>query len=357
MRTEASRTLSRLALMLTIVGGFALPAVAQESRLPEGTPLPDYAKVYLDADGRVGGRVDLVENGLFNVMITGYWPPSNEMVRHFSNSPVQNPDGWVGENWEGRGYNVYAFFPEFPEGMGRGEGDFEVDYQDTSVDFWAITDLVHPVGLISTGRTDAGAYYWEIEQKQRNLDDGAWQADYLDPRQPTPAPPDDSEGVGFVRYFSLPWMQMLDDLEDAELGIDPFVDGGFAGGFVCEFIAYHVCWYHDLHAEPDDPQRNVSAGHIHVGYMVDLADAIAATEITLRALIEDLDDELVSPGDMNCDDFLDFFDIDGFVQAMNGFDDYYAMYPTCNWRNADCNDDGSVDFLDIDAFVALLTGV
>ena len=54
-----------------------------------------------------------------NIMITGYWPPTNEMVRHFSNNPVQNPGGWVGGNWEGRGYDIYAFFPEFPHGVGH----------------------------------------------------------------------------------------------------------------------------------------------------------------------------------------------------------------------------------------------
>ena len=49
-----------------------------------------------------------------NILITGYWPPTNEMVRHFSTDPVQNPLGWMGDNWEGRGYNIYSFFPEFP---------------------------------------------------------------------------------------------------------------------------------------------------------------------------------------------------------------------------------------------------
>ena len=65
-----------------------------------------------------------------NIMLTGYWPPSNEMLRKFSTDPNQNPGGWQGENWEGRGYNIYAYFPEFPGGTGsnpKGEGDLEVD--------------------------------------------------------------------------------------------------------------------------------------------------------------------------------------------------------------------------------------
>ena len=68
-----------------------------------------------------------------NILLTGYWPPTNEMLRKFSTNPDQNPGGWQGQNWEGRGYDVYAFFPEFPGGTGsnpKGNGDFEIDYQD-----------------------------------------------------------------------------------------------------------------------------------------------------------------------------------------------------------------------------------
>ena len=61
-------------------------------------------------------------------------------------------------------------------------------------------------------------------------------------------------------------------------------------------------------------------------------------------------------GDMDCDDDVDFDDIDPFVLALNGQAGYEAQYPDCNWMNADCDDDGQVNFADIDAFVALLTG-
>ena len=32
------------------------------------------------------------------IMVTGYWPPTNEMVRHFSQDANLNPNGWQGEN-------------------------------------------------------------------------------------------------------------------------------------------------------------------------------------------------------------------------------------------------------------------
>ena len=42
-------------------------------------------------------------------MVTGYWPPTNEMVRHFSQNINLNPDGWQGENWEGTDMMSYLF--------------------------------------------------------------------------------------------------------------------------------------------------------------------------------------------------------------------------------------------------------
>ena len=105
-----------------------------------------------------------------NILLTGYWPPTNEAVRHFSTNPLQNPDGWVGEDWEGLGYDVYSFFPEFPEGVDvdpRGVGDFEVDYQDTSEDWWRITAEIEPVAIITFS---AGSdNLWELEFLQRCL--------------------------------------------------------------------------------------------------------------------------------------------------------------------------------------------
>jgi hypothetical protein len=59
--------------------------------------------------------------------------------------------------------------------------------------------------------------------------------------------------------------------------------------------------------------------------------------------------------DCNCDGHVDFDDINPFVLALTGADGYYAQYPDGNWLSADCNGDGSVDFDDINAFVELLT--
>jgi pyrrolidone-carboxylate peptidase len=231
-----------------------------------------------------------------NIMLTGYWPQSNNMIRRFSTNIEQNPNGWIGENWEGRGYDIHSFFPEFPDGLGKGVGDFEVDYQDTSEDFWRIVEEVQPVALITFGRGDLGRS-WEVEWRQRNLDD--WIPDYEAPYQPTPSPPDASVPAGYIRYSSLPMQSIVDAVNDAhdEINLDAFVDEtGFAGRFLCEYVGYHAAWYHDLHAHPADPYWNVAAGHIHVGANVGRRDARLATYITLRELIGYVDTQVPEPG-------------------------------------------------------------
>ncbi len=61
------------------------------------------------------------------------------------------------------------------------------------------------------------------------------------------------------------------------------------------------------------------------------------------------------PGDLNCDGFVSFGDINPFVLALSNPAAYQAQYPHCNIMNADINGDGRVDFADINPFVRLLT--
>lgn len=233
-----------------------------------------------------------------NIMLTGYWPPTNNMIRPFSTNLEQNPNGWQGENWNDSGYDVHSFFPEFPNGIGQGEGDLEVDYQDTSEDFWRIVEEVRPVAIItfSRGFNDNS---WEIEKLQRNLDE--WIPDYTAPFQPTVSPPDQSVPAGFVRESSLPMRRIRDAVNgDPDLGVDAAIDRtGFGGGFLSEFMAYHGVWYQSLHADPSDAFWNVAAGHIHVGSQVSRAEGRLATELTLGALTTYLDNQLPEPGTLS----------------------------------------------------------
>ncbi len=282
--------------LITFTGGVAAPSFSQESPVPPGTPLPPYAKrISIDRPIPYVVTNDVpTAPSLPRIMLTGYWPPTNEMIRHFSPDPVQNPGGWMGGNWEGRGYDIYSFFPEFPSGtLGQGQGDFEVDYQDTSNDFWLIADQIKPVAIITFGLALPN-YHWELEWRKRNLGQSSWQSDYTIPLKPTPSPPDGSVSTGFIRYSSLPMERIVAAVNQSGLGINAIADTwGNAGAFLCEYIGYHATWYHDLHALPTDPDPILAGGHIHVGSLIGLPEAIAATEVTLRELISSLEEPLV----------------------------------------------------------------
>ena len=261
-------------------------ASAQQKRESEGTPLPDYAKVYkVTTEDR---PLVTSRNELPNIMVTGYWPPTNEMLRRFSSDPVQNPDGWIGEDWEGRGYNIYSFFPEFPGGLGKGEGDFEVDYQDTSGDFWTIVAQLEPIAIVTTGRAD-NDFDWELEGGHRMFPLAMWADDYLEPFDPTPDLPIADEPIWNERYSTLPMQAIVDAVEAEVHNLYAYSTELDTSNFLCNFVGYHAAWYHDLHAEPDDPLWVIASGHIHVGFAMDLADAILATEVTLRTLTDYLD--------------------------------------------------------------------
>ena len=240
-----------------------------------------------------------------NIMLTGYWPPTNEMLRKFSTNPSQNPGGWQGQNWEGRGYDIYAYFPEFPGGTGsnpKGNGDLEVDYQDVgswqppaepSGDFWRITSQVHPVAIMSYGMDSGASGTFEMEYNARNLASSSWSNDYLSPTKPTPAPPDTVKPTGYVRNSSLPIDTIAEAINNFGLGIKVWVDWtGNPSAFLCEYMAYHDGWYQNLHSDPNDQYYCAAAGFTHVAGNLSASNATAGVEAALRALIGYLDSQL-----------------------------------------------------------------
>lgn len=258
-----------------------------------------------------------------NILITGYWPPTNQMLRPWSDNPTQNLAGWIGGNWENRGYDIFAFFPEFPNGTtgsnGRGVGDFEVDYQDTAADWARIVDQVKPVAIITFSRANT-TRGWELEPAYRRfrvtgepLPAGVtslsfYTSDYLTPFQPSNVPIT-AEPVGTIRNSALP-MQAIVDAVRAQMSpaqVDPFIpplDASFdyGGAFLSGYIGYLGVWYHDVNNTPTAPFRCYAAGHIHVGLSTLIADARQATEITLRTLITHLNTVVqFCPGDANRD--------------------------------------------------------
>lgn len=59
-------------------------------------------------------------------------------------------------------------------------------------------------------------------------------------------------------------------------------------------------------------------------------------------------------GDLDCNNRVDYFDIQAFLAAILGESEYYAKYPDCNRWFADTNDDGQIDYFDINGFLDLL---
>ena len=133
---------------------------------------------------------------------------------------------------------------------------------------------------------------WEVERVNRNW--RIWSADYEAPFTPTPSPPDPSLPNNAIRLSTLPMDEIVNDVIDAGLGLNAYVDQFQGGGrFLSEYIGYHGVWYQDLHKDPSDPYRSVAAGHIHVGQQVTVDQGRMATEVSLRTLIDHVDAILV----------------------------------------------------------------
>lgn len=233
-----------------------------------------------------------------NILLTGYWPQTNNMLRQFSPNPDQNPDGWAGENWNNTGYNIYAFFPEFPGQTGpfwgQGVGDFEVDYQDTSADWARILPTINPAGIITFSRGASGSN-WELESQLLMREERGWIADYDGVRRPTDDMPIfDTLTPGTWYPSTLPMDQIMADVNDADIGVDAFIDSGGGGAFLSEFIGLHGLM-HQINNGPGSDFETFAAGHIHVGIDTTLEDAERATDITLGAFTSYLDTVIPSP--------------------------------------------------------------
>ena len=280
------------------------------------------------------------------ILVTGFWPPTNEMIRHFSQNIFLN-DNWEGENWQDRGYNIVSYFPQFSvpdcNNCGQGYGDLEVDYQDTSLDFWDIVEEHNPVAIItfSRGYIDQS---WELEFNFYNRTN--WYPDYSTPTLPTPNPPDEDVESYYLRNSTLPMENIMNAVNESDLGLDSYIDtNGDPGHFVSEFMGYHGVWYHDINIE-----SCVVAGHIHVGGLIDWDTAKEATEISILKTIDYLDQFSYTEGDVNADGTIDILDLVIVVNVILGSEelDLIQMYA------ADMNLDGLINIQDVILIINLI---
>jgi len=242
----------------------------------------------------------------------GYWPPTNEMLRPWSPNVAQNPDGWIGENWGGHGYDVYAFFPEFPPdgdptndpiggdgAVGSPDFDLRVDYQATSADFWRIVDEYQPAILVTTSR--GGDIGWEIEAVEGGHGSGNqgdpsldWSSDAhgrdVLPTEPTIEARSwdaiSTHRQGATLATGLPTQAIVDAATVLDV-TDVVIDQNTSGNFLSGFLGLHGLYYqlHTPHA--------VAAGHIHVGFGLPVEDASALIEASLAAILQEHPADLV----------------------------------------------------------------
>jgi len=277
------------------------------------------------------------------ILLTGYWPPSNEGIRSFSQNHLLNPNGWIGGNWENRGYDIVSYFPIFTdpdcESCGQGYGDLEVDYQDTSEDWWNIIDSINPIAIITFSRGYID-YSWELEWQYFNY--FYWTADFTEPFYPTPAPPDSSLPINTRRYSSLPMDSIVSQIASSGLGLTPYIDyTQGAGAYLSEFMGYHGVWHKAKMDSANIPC--IVAGHVHVGGLIDWDTAQQAVAITLREVIKVVDEYRSLPGDLDQDGVLSIYDMLEIIDHILGNE----ILDNGQLDRADINLDTHIDVFDL----------
>ena len=97
-------------------------------------------------------------------------------------------------------------------------------------------------------------------------------------------------------------------IQNANLGLYPYIDYTTgAGNFLSEFLGYHGVWQKAVMDSANLPLY--TAGHIHVGGLIDRETAHEAVKVTLREVIRYVDYHQALPGDINQDDVISILDM------------------------------------------------
>ena len=191
---------------------------------------------------------------------------------------------------------------------------------------------------------------WELENRLVNRTN--WHDDYTPPLLPTPNPPDSTVSNYYVRYTSLPVTEIINAIQDAQLGLNPYLDNTNAGMFLSEFAGYHGVWYKETLGE-DIETPCLASGHIHVGAQVNWNTAKEAAEVSIRTLINYIDQFLVLPGDCNGDGNVNILDVVALAGTILG---NFELTPS-QTEAADMDGNGELNILDIIAIVNLILSI
>ena len=226
------------------------------------------------------------ENQRRNIMLTGFWQPTSQMLVGFCTDPGVNPDGWQGENWENLGYDIYSFVANE---YYNNSGTWEMRYQQIWNEYWNIVDQLHPIAIIGFGQ-GGKENTWRIESKAVN-----WNKWYVDDdgKQPSPNPPDDTVCPGYIRFSTFP-IRQIEKAINNQTSINAEINYlGTPGFYICAYMAYLQLWYKAQHSDLDDEFLCKAAGFIHVNKNVSLDECIKATNITIRNTVEKVNKEIV----------------------------------------------------------------
>ena len=222
----------------------------------------------------------------------------------------------------------------------------QVDYQNTSEDFWPIVNNHQPIAVITFSRGFID-YSWELEYNYYNRLN--WIGDYYPPYLPTPNPPDENVENYFLRNSSLPMEDIMNNINNTDLNLDSYIDwSGDPGHFVSEFMGYHGVWYHDINQLGDN--QCIAAGHVHVGGLIDVNTAKLATQSTIRTVIDYLDQFVYISGDVNQDEIIDILDLVLIVNYILSIEEFEIIQEYA----ADINNDGIINIQDIIGLINII---
>ncbi len=139
-------------------------------------------------------------------------------------------------------------------------------------------------------------------------------------------------------------------LPDQSLNQGPMIDG-LGTAYFCTYKGNTLGWVHAVRADGTGL------------WVKQMPDQVAATPMlapdgTLYVMCKDkylyaFHDHM--KGDLNCDFWVNFGDINPFILVLTNPAGWQAAYPDCPLSNGDINGDGQVNFGDINPFVRLLT--
>jgi hypothetical protein len=294
------------------------------------------------------------------IALIGFWPPTDIGHDECQGGAIGPRHGIL---WKWRrdekgaatvnkeGYDIMAFSPSFEfwpeffdapkepkqEFWGSGAGDFRIDYQRTSHDFWKVLAPMRPSAILSFGRAFKDVKWW-LEGWAKNLQtdptcewltaiprftaEGARVADF------TVLPPiPGGAGNDYSPYTCYGWREgkppdptypaneraqtnedifPRGDMVKAIQGVldasrvDPSVHNGNpgfpamgdTGKFLCEYMCYHMWWYVNWCKLPGSLLESETpcrmAGFTHVGGLVSPDDGAKAVDAMLDVLIQKL---------------------------------------------------------------------